>query len=61
MKTVFGLVIAALLLTACAAPRERAGNSGDGSNKMKISPCVGGDGSPCAPVDFNSRGFTWVG
>lgn len=54
MKTLT-LLIFILSLSACAGQqRELPTNQGDESDTMKLSPCV------CNPVDYDSRGFTWI-
>jgi len=44
-----------VLLTACAGDFELPQNAGEGTDKMKPSPCA------CAEVPFNAGGFTWTG
>ena len=47
--------LAALLpLAGCAGSVEMS-RDGDGSDRMKASPCA------CARVPYNAEGFTWVG
>lgn len=53
-------LISLLAVTACAAQREIP-QDGTGSDAMRPSPCVGAHGSPCAPVNYDGRGYTWIG
>ncbi|MCF8482161.1 MAG: hypothetical protein K9H25_17190 [Rhodospirillum sp.] len=49
-------LIVLLLTSACAMTDvEMPENNGSGTDEMKLSPCA------CMPVEFNSRGFTWLG
>jgi len=45
----------AVLMTGCAGNFELPKNAGEGTDKMKPSPCA------CAEVPFNSEGYTWTG
>lgn len=54
------IVFAALLLLSVAACSGRKtvelpDNEGTGSDYMKPSPCA------CSQIDFDSRGFEWIG
>lgn len=45
-----------LLLGACASKNvEMPGNTGEGSDEMRKSPCA------CEELDYNGRGFEWLG
>ncbi|MBF0250763.1 MAG: hypothetical protein HQL35_09075 [Alphaproteobacteria bacterium] len=46
-----------LILAACGSTRdvELPNNEGDGTDLMRKSPCA------CAKLDFDGRGFKWVG
>jgi predicted small lipoprotein YifL len=54
-------ILAVLLLVAgCGLkPRTEMPEDGTGSDAMRQSPCVGAEGSPCAPLDYDGRGYTW--
>jgi hypothetical protein len=45
----------AVLLTGCAGNLELPKNAGEGTDKLKPSPCA------CLKVPFNSEGYTWAG
>jgi len=61
IKTIATLILT-ITLTACAGSKtEMPTNDGEGTDLMRKSPCVGAERSPCAPLDFDGRGFTWIG
>ncbi|GAK43528.1 conserved protein [Tepidicaulis marinus] len=45
----------AVLMTGCAGNFELPKNAGEGTDKLKPSPCA------CLKVPFNSEGYTWAG
>lgn len=56
------ILVTLLLVTGCGLkPRTEMPQDGTGSDAMLPSPCVGATGSPCAPVKYDGRGYTWLG
>lgn len=51
----FAPILLAVVLSGCAGDFELPQNAGEGTDKMKPSPCA------CAEVPFNAGGFTWTG
>ena len=59
--TIKAVLLAGLLtLSACASQKEMP-QDGTGSDALRPSPCVGVPGAPCAPVNYDGRGYTWLG
>ncbi|MGK2742635.1 hypothetical protein ACSHT0_17320 [Tepidicaulis sp. LMO-SS28] len=54
MKWLVPILLTAVL-TGCAGDFELPQNAGEGTDKMKPSPCA------CMQVPFNAGGFTWTG
>ena len=54
-KKLIILTVAALMISACGTTVELPANEGEGSDYMRESPCV------CTQLDYNGRGFKWVG
>ena len=50
-----------LVLSACGTPDVELQHETTGSDELLLSPCVGRDGSPCAPVPYRVPAFTWIG
>ncbi len=48
-------------LPACGTPDVELQHETTGSDELLLSPCVGRDGSPCAPVPYRAPAFTWIG
>jgi hypothetical protein len=55
MRKSIALLVVVIGVTACAAQKEIPGNAGEGSDLMRESPCV------CKQLEFDGRGFKWVG
>jgi len=49
------LLVVVLGVAACGTNKEMPQNSSNGSDYNRPSPCV------CEQLDFDGRGFTWVG
>lgn len=55
-------IVTLLSVAGCGLkPRTEIPQDGTGSDAMRQSPCVGAEGSPCAPLDYDGRGYTWRG
>lgn len=62
MNTIFKIVglISLLAISACSiTPKKEIPQDGEGSDAMRPSPCVGAPSSPCAPMNYDGRGYTW--
>lgn len=58
MKNAILIAAVAAFLAGCSAvqsPKEMPANNGAGADEMKGSPCA------CMPVDYDGRGFSWLG
>lgn len=55
LLTLFIVILLMAALSACASDTEMPHNNTDGTDKMRGSPCV------CEQLEFDGRGFKWIG
>ncbi len=55
MRTIFGILLICISLSACTSNLELPSNSGSGADLMRESPCA------CNQIDYDGSGFKWRG